>query len=52
MKLSVKLLLDIMSTLTVLIPSPTPSRTSVSSKTLGRDLEDMLSLDEVPDVGS
>ena len=48
-KLSVKLLMDIMSTLT---PSPAPSRTTTSSKTQGRDLEDRKSLDEVPDVGS
>ena len=49
MKLSVKLLMDITSTLT---PSQAPSRTSISSKTPGRDLEDRWSLDEVPDVGS
>ena len=49
MKLSVKLPMDIMSTLT---SSPAPSRTSMSSKTPGRDLEDMWSLEEVPDVGS
>ena len=49
MKLTVKLLMDIMSSL---IPSPTPSRTSLSSKTQGRDLEDRWSLDKLPDVGS
>ena len=49
MKLSVELLMDIMSTLTI---SPVPSRTSMSSKTPGRDLEDRWSLDEVPTVGS
>ena len=49
MKLSIKLPMDIMSTLT---SSPAPSRTSTSSKTPGRDLEDRWSLDEVPDVGS
>ena len=49
MKLSVKLPRDIMSTLT---RSPDPSRTSTSSKTSGRDLEDSWSLGEVPDVGS
>ena len=49
MKLSVKLPMDIMSPLTA---SPAPSRTSKSSKTPGRDLEDRWSLDEVPDVGS
>ena len=49
MKLSVKLLMDIMSTLT---PSPVSSRTSTSSKTPGRDLKDRWSLDEVPDVRS
>ena len=49
MKFSVKPLLDIMSTLTA---SPAPSRTSLSSKTPGRDLVVTLSLDEVPDVGS
>ena len=38
MKLSVKLPWDILSTLT---PSPAPSRTSLSSKTLVKDLEDM-----------
>ena len=36
----------------ILAPSPATSSTSLSSKTLGRDLEDMSSLDEVPDVGS
>ena len=49
MKLSVKLLMDIMSTLT---PSPAPSRQSMSSKTPGRDLKDRWSLDVVPDVES
>ena len=49
MILSVKLLMDIMSTLT---SSQPPSRTSMSSKTPGRDLEDRWSLDKVPDVGS
>ena len=46
MKLSVKLLMDIMSTLT---PSPVQSRISMSSKTPGRDLEERCSLDEVLD---
>ena len=36
----------------ILATSPATSSTSLSSKTLGRDLEDMSSLDEVPDVGS
>ena len=49
MKLSGKLPGDIMSALT---PSPAPSRTSMSSKTPGRDLEDRCSLGKVPDVGS
>ena len=49
MKLSEKLPGDIMSTLT---PSPAPSRTSMSSKTPERDLEDWWSLDEVLDNGS
>ena len=49
MKLSEKLPMDIMSTLT---SSPAPSRTSMSSKTPGTDLEDRCSLDEVLDVGS
>ena len=49
MKLSVKLPMDIMITLT---PSPAPSRPSMSSKTPGRDLEDRWRLDEVFDVGS
>ena len=49
MKLSGKLPRDIMSTQ---MPSPAPSRTSLSSKTPGRDFEDRWSLDEVPDVGS
>ena len=48
-KLSEKLPKYIMS---ILAPSPATSSTSLSSKTLGRDLEDMSSLDEVPDVGS
>ena len=47
MKLSVKLPMDIMSTLT---PSPAPSRTAMSSKTPGRDLADRWRLDEVLDV--
>ena len=49
MKLPRKLPRDITSTLTL---SPVASRTSMSSKTPGRDLEDRWSLDEVPDVGS
>ena len=49
MRLSRKLPRVIMDTLT---PSPNPSRTSMSYKTPGRDLEDRWSLDEVPDVGS
>ena len=49
MKLSENLHKYIMS---ILAPSPATSSTSLSSKTLGRDLEDMWSLDEVPDVGS
>ena len=49
MKHSEKHSRDIVS---ILIPSPAPSRTSLSSKTSGRDLEDRWSLDEVPDVGS
>ena len=49
MKLSEKLPRDIM---TILIPFPAPSRTSLSFKTSGRDLEDRWCLDEVPDVGS
>ena len=32
--------------------SPAPSRTSLSSKTPGSDLEDRWSLDKLPDVGS
>ena len=47
MKLSVKLPWDILSTLT---PSPDLPRTSLSSKTPGKDLEDRLSLDKLPDV--
>ena len=49
MKLSVMLPWDIMNILT---PSPTASRTSKSSTTPGRDLEDRWSLDKIPDVGS
>ena len=49
MKLSVKLPIDGMSVLT---KSPAPSRTFMPSKTSGRDLEDMWSLDELPEVGS
>ena len=49
MKLSEKLPRDIMIILT---PSPAQSRTALSSKTSGRDLEDRWILDEVPDVGS
>ena len=49
MKLSVKLPWDILSTLT---PPLSPSITSLSSKTPGRDLEDRWILDKVPDVGS
>ena len=49
MKLSVKLSWDILSTMT---PSPAPSRTSLSSKTPGSDLEDRWSLEKLPDVGS
>ena len=49
MKLSVKLPWDILSTQT---PPPSPSRTSLSSKTTGRDLDDRWSLDELHDVGS
>ena len=49
MELSGKLPIDIMITLT---PSPAASRTSMSTKTPGRDLEDRWSLDEVPDLGS
>ena len=33
-----------------LMTSPDPFRTSISSKTLGRDLEDRWSLDKIPDV--
>ena len=47
MKLLGELPMDIMIILT-----PSPSRTSMSSKTPGRDLEDRWSLDEVPDIGS
>ena len=49
MKLSIKFPMDFMITLT---PSPAPSRTSTSSKTPGRYLEDRWSPDEDPDVGS
>ena len=49
MKLSVKLPWDILGTLT---PSLASSITSLSSKTPGRDLEVMQSLDKLPDVGS
>ena len=49
MKLSVKLPVDVPNILT---PSPPRSGPSMSSKTLGRDLEDRLSLDKVPEVGS
>ena len=49
MKLSVKLPWDILVTLTPYLAS---SRTSLSSKTPGRDLEEMKSLDKVPDVKS
>ena len=49
MKLSVKLPWDILSTLT---PSLIPSRTSLSSKTPGRDLESRWTLDKGPEVGS
>ena len=49
MKLSGKPMMDNMSTLT---QSPAPSRTSMSSKTSGRDLEDRWRLDVVPDLGS
>ena len=49
MKLLEKLPRDIMS---ILAPSPAPSRIFSSSKTPDRDLEDRWSLDEVPDVGS
>ena len=49
MKLSVKLPVGVPNNLT---PSPTRSGTSMSSKTPGRDLEDRLSLDKVPKVGS
>ena len=48
MKLSGKFPMDILITMT---PSLAPSRTSTSSKTPGRDLEDRWSLDEVLDVG-
>ena len=49
MKLSVRLLIDDPKILT---PSPHMSGTSMSSKTPGWDLEDRLSLDKVPEVGS
>ena len=44
MILSVELAKDILSTMT---PSPAPSRSSLSSKTPGRDLEDMWILDSL-----
>ena len=46
MKFSVLLFRDIMSILT---PSQAPTRTFMSSKTPGRDLDDRCSLDKVPD---
>ena len=49
MKLSVKLPWDILSPLN---PPLSPSRTSLSSKAPGRDLDDRGSLDELHDVGS
>ena len=49
MKLLEKLLKDDSYHLT---PPPGSSGTSMSSKTPGRDLEDMGILDRVPDVGS
>ena len=49
MKLSVKLPWDILGTLT---PSLASSRISLSSKTPGRDFDDMGSLDKHPYVGS
>ena len=49
MKLSVKLSIDDPIILTLFPPR---SGTSMSSKTPGRDLEDRLSLDKVPEVGS
>ena len=49
MKLLEKLPRYIMS---ILATSPATSSTSLFSNTLGRDLEDMSSPDEVPDVGS
>ena len=49
MKVPVMFLMDIISTMP---PSPAQSRTSMSSKTIGRDLEVRWSLDEVLDVGS
>ena len=49
MKLSVKLPVGVPNILT---PTPPRSGTSMSSKTPGRDLEDRLSLDKVPEVGS
>ena len=39
-----------MGILKLMTPSPDPSATSVSSKTPGRDFDDRLSLDYVPDV--
>ena len=49
MKLLGKLPRDITSTQ---MPSPAPSRTSLSSKTPGRDFEDRWSLDKLPVVRS
>jgi len=49
MKLSQKLLMDVLSLLT---PSPGSSGISMSSETLGRDLEYRCSIDMVPDVRS
>ena len=49
MKLTVKLPKGIFSSLT---PSPAPSRTPLSTKTPGKDLEDRWSLDKLPYVGS
>ena len=47
MKVSAKLPWDILNTLT---PSPASPRTSLSSKTPWKDLEDRWSLDKLPDV--
>ena len=49
MKLSVKLPRDILTSLTL---SLAPSKTFLSFKTPGRDLDDRWSLDMLPDVGS